>query len=161
MVYWQTLEYLASLCSFCHLESIQSVENTSVYLQTCVVSFPVMLLSTEWVQGEDEYSRQCITVGKWIPLSLLHNWTGTCNVSQSFNSNLPWPVMGYIIINHPCQLVQTNCWVEAINRQMVLCSLYISVRPIYQQTQACAKYRIFSFTFIDTIERLWLDAAHC
>lgn len=87
-----------------------------VYLRTCVVYLPVMLRSTEWVQREDECSRQCTVVDKWILLSLLHSWTGTCNVSQSFNSNLPWPVVGYIIINHPCQLVQTNCWVEARNR---------------------------------------------
>lgn len=108
-------------------------------------------------RGEDECSSQCTTVGKWILLSLLYNWTGTCNVSQSFNSNLPWPVMGYIIINHPCQLVQTNCWVEAINRRMAFCSLYISVRPIYRQTQAAAKCGSDQFYF--HVERRWLDAA--
>lgn len=106
-----------SLCtSWCLRVPLTIGKKPLCYLLTHVLYLPVLLRDPERVQWEDECSRQCTIVDKWILLSLLHNWTGTCNVSQSFNSNLPWPVVGYIIINHPCQSVQRNCWVEAINR---------------------------------------------
>lgn len=106
-------------------------------------------------RGRDEYGRRCTTASKWILLSLLHNWTGTCNVSQSFNSNLPWPVVAYIIINHPCQLVQTNCWVEAVNRWMAFRSLYIT-------THSTSKHKpeLSVSLFYLHMERLWWDSAH-
>lgn len=66
---------------------------------------------------------------RWIHLGLLYKQTGTRNVNQSFNSNLAWPVVTYIIINHPCQLAHTNCWVLAINTWTPFWFLSLSSSP--------------------------------
>lgn len=122
-----------------------TVTNASLFTPENMQFYPLSRVAEPQMRagGGSACSSQCTTANKWILLSLLYNWTGTCNVSQSFNSNLPWPVVGYIIINHPCQLAHTNCWIEAINMWtafyfffLFFCSLYILARFICNRARA-------------------------
>lgn len=93
----------------------------------------------------------------WIHLCLLYKQTGTRNVNQSFNSNLARPVVTYIIINHPCQLAHTNCWVQAINTWTLFLFLSLFFSPyIFLPPPQAGTW----FHFYFSAEELWLDASH-
>lgn len=148
MLYWPDLKYLVLVC-------LLTPEVLSVFTSEHKLYDWDVLASNGCVHREEEYSHQCTTVGKWIHFCLLHNWTETCNVSQSFNSNLPWPVMGYIIINRLCQLVQTNCWLEAINTWYC-----VPVMSFLAANPSQRKSVVFEFPFYLHTERPRIDAAH-